>query len=77
MDKKKQEEQVFFLINVMNYCVNSFGPGPKCIPFNVLINFQKCMMPLYIIGLMFYFKNFSNSMFWYLSLHGSYGNSHN
>jgi len=74
MDKKKQEDQqVFFMINVMNYCVNNFGPGPKCIPFNVLINFQKCLMPVYIIWLMIKFNNFSDAMFYYLSLHGSYG----
>lgn len=30
-------------------------------------------MPFYIIGLMFYFDNFSDAMFYYLILHGSYG----
>ena len=31
------------------------------------------MMPFYIIGLMFYYDNFSDAMFYYLILHGSYG----
>lgn len=49
-------------------------PGPKVIKFNWSINLQKCMMPFYIVGLMFYYDNFSDAMFYYLILHGSYGN---
>ena len=31
------------------------------------------MMPFYIIGLILYYDNFSDAMFYYLILHGSYG----
>lgn len=41
---------------------------------NHYINFQKGIMGIYIIFLMFYFNNFSNGMIYYLMLHGSYGN---
>jgi len=40
---------------------------------NVNINLQKCLMPFYIMGLMLYFSNYSDAMFHYLLLHGSYG----
>lgn len=53
----------------------SLPPGPKCIPMNYSVNLQKGGMSLYIVGLMIYFNNFSNAMFYYLILHGSYGNS--
>ena len=56
----------------MNYLLYDL-PGPKLIKFNWAINMQKCLMPFYIIGLMFYFDNFSDAMFYYLILHGSYG----
>ena len=34
---------------------------------------QKGGMSIYVLFLMFYFQNFSSSMFYYLILHGSYG----
>ena len=56
----------------MNYLVFE-TPGPKVIKYNMSINLQKFMMPFYITGLMFYYDNFSDAMFYYLILHGSYG----
>jgi hypothetical protein len=53
--------------------MNDLGPGPKCIPMNVNINMQKGLMTFYILGLMVYFENYSQAMFHYLLLHGSYG----
>ena len=37
------------------------------------INFQKGLMPLYCLGLMVYFNNFSRGAWLYFTLHGSYG----
>ena len=49
------------------------GPGPRFLPMNVNVNLQKGLMTFYIIGLMIYFQNYSQAMFHYLLLHGSYG----
>jgi protein-S-isoprenylcysteine O-methyltransferase Ste14 len=62
-----------FILWLLNVCMNDLGPGPKFIPMNVNINLQKCLMTFYIIGLMVHFNNFSDAMFHYLLLHGSYG----
>ena len=62
------------MIRLVNNCMLNLGPGPKVIPMNLNINMQKCLMTFYIMGLMIYFKNFSEAMFHYLLLHGSYGN---
>ena len=66
-------EKEFFLIRFMNYMLYEIPAGPKVIKFNWAVNFQKCLMPFYITGLMIYYNNFSDAMFFYLILHGSYG----
>ncbi|CDW72627.1 steroid 5-alpha reductase c-terminal domain-containing protein [Stylonychia lemnae] len=37
------------------------------------INLQKAMMPVYLVGLMYYYGNFSDQMIVYSIMHGSYG----
>ncbi len=54
-----------------------FGPGPKIVPLNQVVNLQKCGMAFYVTGLMLYFQNFSLAMFNYLLLHGTYGKDKN
>ena len=66
-------EKEFFLLRFMNYMLYEIPAGPKVIKFNWAVNFQKCLMPFYITGLMIYYNNFSDAMFFYLILHGSYG----
>jgi hypothetical protein len=66
-------EKEFFLLRFMNYMLYEIPAGPKVIKFNWAVNFQKCLMPFYITGLMIYYNNFSDAMFYYLILHGSYG----
>jgi len=67
-----QLEEEFFMLKFMNYMLYEL-PGPKIIKFNHSINLQKCLMPFYIIFLMLYYNNFSDAMFYYFILHGSYG----
>lgn len=48
-------------------------PGPKCLKLHAVINLQKVGMPIYLVGLMLYFNNFSDVMCLYSVMHGSYG----
>ncbi|MCF7827142.1 MAG: DUF1295 domain-containing protein [Candidatus Marinimicrobia bacterium] len=49
-----------------------FG-GPRVLSFNWVINFQKGMTLFWVLGLMFFYENFSIQAWVYLALHGSYG----
>ena len=49
-----------------------FG-GPRLLKFNWVINFQKGSTFLWVLGLMWYFGNWSAQGWVYLVLHGSYG----
>jgi protein-S-isoprenylcysteine O-methyltransferase Ste14 len=48
-------------------------PGTKRVKLAWAINFHKIITLFIIIGMMFYFDNFSTSAWVYLSLHGIYG----
>lgn len=49
-----------------------FG-GPRWLKFNWVINFQKGMTAFWVLGLMYYYQNFTLQAWIYLGLHGSYG----
>ena len=53
-------------------CYN-IPPGPKFIPMRYHANIHKGSMFFYILGLMWYFDNFTMGAYLYLALHGSYG----
>ena len=48
-------------------------PRTKTLKLAFFANLHKCTMLLYILGLMFYFNNFSLGCCVYAALHGSYG----
>ena len=48
-------------------------PGPYIMPWSTMTNVYKFLQFFYILGLMFYFDNFSTTPFVYLAMHGSYG----
>eukprot|EP00356_Strombidium_inclinatum_P011200 CAMPEP_0170499586 /NCGR_PEP_ID=MMETSP0208-20121228/31865_1 /TAXON_ID=197538 /ORGANISM="Strombidium inclinatum, Strain S3" /LENGTH=65 /DNA_ID=CAMNT_0010777199 /DNA_START=162 /DNA_END=359 /DNA_ORIENTATION=- len=48
-------------------------PGPAFIPLHVVVNLQKVSMPFYLAALMLYYRNFSDTMWLYAVMHGSYG----
>ena len=52
---------------------NDFPPGPKCIPWYVVINIQKGGTLPYVLFLMMSFDNWSPSACFYAAAHGSYG----
>ncbi|NQV49241.1 MAG: DUF1295 domain-containing protein [Candidatus Marinimicrobia bacterium] len=58
----------------MNHYISHdlFG-GPRILRFNWVINFQKGMTAFWVLGLMYYYQNFSTQAWVYLALHGSYG----
>ena len=58
---------------ILNFLVEDLPPGPKFVPFNWVINFQKCGMPLFCLSLMIYYQNFTLGSWIYFALHGSYG----
>jgi protein-S-isoprenylcysteine O-methyltransferase Ste14 len=51
----------------------NFPPGPNCIPWYVVINFQKGLTLPFVLALMAYFDNYSASSYFYAAAHGSYG----
>jgi hypothetical protein len=69
----KPEQEGLWIGKTFDFLMYNFPPGPRLIPINYSVNFQKAGMTLYIIGLMFYYNNFSTAMLYYLYLHGSYG----
>ncbi len=56
-----------------HYLSHDLFGGPRILKFNWVINFQKGMTIFWVLGLMFYFENFSMQAWVYLALHGSYG----
>lgn len=61
------------LLFVRDYIYYDILGGPKLIPMRYPINAFKGLTAIWIYFLMFYFNNFSVSMWLYLALHGSYG----
>ena len=55
------------------YLTEDFLGGPKILKFSWVINFQKGATLFWVLGLMYYFQNFSAQAWVYLGLHGSYG----
>ncbi|NVJ61388.1 MAG: DUF1295 domain-containing protein [Gammaproteobacteria bacterium] len=55
------------------YLSHDFLGGPKHLKFAHVINFQKGLTGLWVLGLMVYFQNYSIQSWIYLALHGSYG----
>lgn len=56
-----------------HYLSHDLLGGPRVLRFNWVINFQKGLTLFWVLGLMFYFGNFSFQAWVYLALHGSYG----
>lgn len=59
--------------NLFDPQLSILGGGPKLIPLNYIINFQKGGTLIFMYTLMCYFNNFSIGAWVYLALHGSYG----
>ena len=55
------------------YLTEDFGGGPKVLKMAWVINLHKIITLFIILGMMFYFDNFSTAAWVYLGLHGIYG----
>jgi protein-S-isoprenylcysteine O-methyltransferase Ste14 len=55
------------------YLSEDFLGGPRLLKMSTVINFQKGLTGVFVLGLMFYFENFTTPAWVYLALHGSYG----
>ncbi|CDW86579.1 duf1295 domain containing protein [Stylonychia lemnae] len=66
-------QDIHILQWLMDHLMFEIGPGPKVMKLSYLVNFQKAGMCFYVLSLMFCFNNFSEAMWSYLLLHGSYG----
>ncbi len=56
-----------------NWFSTDFLGGPRLLKFNWVVNFQKGATAFWVLGLMFYYQNFTAQTWVYLALHGSYG----
>lgn len=57
----------------MNFFMYDLPPGPKCLSLHAVINLQKVGMLFYLVGLMWWFENYTDDMCLYTVMHGSYG----
>ena len=55
------------------YLTEDFGGGAKQLKMAWVINLHKIITLFIIVGMMFYFDNFSTATWVYLGLHGTYG----
>ena len=58
---------------LVNFLTEDFLGGKKRIPLAWAIDFHKLFTLFLILGMMFYFDNFSTAAWVYLGLHGTYG----
>lgn len=61
------------LKRLSQYLTEDFLGGPRPWKLSWVINFQKAGTLFFVLGLMFYYDNFSTASFVYLALHGGYG----
>ena len=61
------------LFRLQSYLTEDFGGGPRQLKMAWVINFHKFITLFLILGMMFYFDNFSTTAWVYLALHGTYG----
>lgn len=64
---------VLTLNRIYQHLSHDFLGGPQVLRFNWVINFQKGMTLFWVLGLMYFYQNFSIQAWVYLALHGSYG----
>ena len=55
------------------YLSQDFLGGPRVVKMATVINFQKGATLLWVLGLIWYYQNFSAAAWTYFALHGSYG----
>jgi protein-S-isoprenylcysteine O-methyltransferase Ste14 len=58
---------------ISGFLTEDFGGGPKHLKMAWVINLHKVITLFIILGMMFYFDNFSTAAWVYLGLHGIYG----
>ncbi len=61
------------LYRLQCYLTEDLGGGPKLLKMAWAINFHKIVTLFLLLGMMFYFDNFSTTAWVYLALHGTYG----
>ena len=69
----KKDERIEKLGDFADYMTYNLWPVPYIMPWSTMTNVYKFLQFFYILGLMFYFDNFSTTPFVYLAMHGSYG----
>jgi hypothetical protein len=61
------------IYDVSGKLTEDFGPGPRHLKMAWVINLHKIITLFIILGMMFYFDNFSTAAWVYLGLQGIYG----
>ena len=61
------------IYDVSGKLTEDFGGGPKQLKMAWVINLHKIITLFIVLGMMFYFDNFSTATWVYLGLHGTYG----
>ncbi len=61
------------ILRLLHWGMYEVPPGPKFVTVSTVVNIQKVGMPIYLLGLVLYFQNFSQPMLTYSVMHGSYG----
>jgi hypothetical protein len=53
--KYKPHKYELMLARLFNWAMYELPPGPRFIPYHIIVNIQKCGMPLYLAFLIYYF----------------------
>ena len=72
-EELKGNKCLIYLCNFIDPVNSPLSFGPKLIKFNWIINTQKTGTIILMSFLMYYYQNFSDGAWLYLSLHGTYG----
>ena len=61
------------LVKLLDFFMYDIPPGPRILNLYSVINLQKVGTLFYLLGMMWYFQNWSDTMCLYTVMHGSYG----
>eukprot|EP00928_Gymnodinium_smaydae_P090470 TRINITY_DN74265_c0_g1_i1.p1 TRINITY_DN74265_c0_g1~~TRINITY_DN74265_c0_g1_i1.p1 ORF type:complete len:249 (+),score=37.27 TRINITY_DN74265_c0_g1_i1:66-812(+) len=73
MSQSQAPSVVQFAHKMNVFMGQEFPPGPRCLPWYFVINFQKGGCLPFCISLMWFFNNWSVQSWFYTAAHGSYG----
>merc|ERR1711907_892927 len=72
-NKRSMSKVLEIALSINTFIANTCPPGPRCLPWYLIINFQKGGTLPYCILLMHLYDNWSMPCLLYPGMHGSYG----